>query len=178
MTVWLRSNTRAMLLGMIPPGLAAVAGIILSATGDHQVTRIGGALLAACGTALVMLLVWQVRLPRVACDDGQLLVYLQGASPIRVPLEIVECFLLGQAPAMLPGRKHELAETASVVIRLSETAEEWKQRDVKPALGKWCDGYITIRGTWCEPLSIDLVYRLNAQLAEARQALRQSKVAS
>ena len=178
MTVWLRPNKRAMLLGMIPPGLAVLAGIVLLTTGDHVVTRIGGAIVAALGTALLLLLLWQLRLPRLACADGCLLVYLQGARPIRVPLEVVECFLLGQAPAMLPSKKHELAETASVVIRLSETAEEWKHRDVKPALGKWCESYITIRGTWCEPLNVDVVYRLNAQLAEATAAMRQAKVAS
>lgn len=178
MTVWLRPNKRAMLLGMIPPGLAVVVGMILLGTGDHTVTRIGGALLTAIAGALVLLLLWQLRLPRLACADGFLLVYLQGTRPIRVPLEIVECFLLGQAPAMLPGKKHELAETASVVIRLSESAEDWKHRDVKPALGKWCESYITIRGTWCEPLNVDVVYRLNAQLAEATKAMQQAKVAS
>jgi hypothetical protein len=33
-------------------------------------------------------------------------------------------------------------------------------------LGKWCGSYITIRGTWCERLSVELVQRLNVRLAE------------
>jgi hypothetical protein len=125
---------------------------------------------------LLLLLVWQLRLPRLAYDAGDLLVYLRGSRPIRVPLEVVECFLLGQAPTMLPGKQHEHAETSSIMIRLSERAEEWSHRDVKPALGKWCSGYITLRGTWCEPLSVAVVNRLNVQLAEAHQSLKQTQV--
>src|SRR5690606_38682536 len=104
--------------------------------------------------------------------------YLRSGGPFRVPLEIVECFLLGQAPTLLPGKQQERAETAAVVIKLSETAEAWRHQDVKPALGKWCEGYITIRGTWCEPLNVKLINRLNAQLAEASRALKQREVAS
>src|SRR6185503_11484600 len=105
---------------------------------------------------------WQMRQPRLAYDEGALLLYLRGSRPIRVPVEIVECFLLGQAPTMLPGKQHEHSEAASVVIRLSESAADWVHRDVKPALGKWCEGYITLRGTWCEPLNVATINRLNA----------------
>lgn len=140
--------------------------------------RVVGSLCTGLGLALLLLLAWQVRQPRLAYDQGYLLVYLSGSRPIRVPLEIVECFLLGQAPTMLPGKKQEHVETSCVIVRLSETAEEWSHRDVKPALGKWCDGYIMLRGTWCEPLNVQLVNRLNAQLAEAHQSLKQAKVGS
>ena len=34
------------------------------------------------------------------------------------------------------------------------------------SLGKWCDGYITIFGVWCEPLDGDFVNRMNHRLAE------------
>jgi hypothetical protein len=96
-----------------------------------------------------------------------------------MPIEVVECFLLGQAPTMLPGKSQEHAETASVVIRLNERAADWAHRDVRPALGKWCEGYITLRGTWCEPLSVPLINRLNARLAEAHAAQsKTSQVAS
>jgi hypothetical protein len=59
---------------------------------------------------------------------------------------------------------------SQLAVRLAERATEWSQIDVKPALGKWCGGYITIYGAWCEPLRIELVNRLNAQLAAAHQA--------
>ena len=47
-----------------------------------------------------------------------------------------------------------------------DAAHEWRRSETKPSLGHWCDGYITIRGTWCEPLSIELVNRLNTRLFE------------
>jgi len=88
---------------------------------------------------------------------------------------VVECFFLGQAASMLPGRGHQQTRVAAVVVRLAESAEDWKQRDVKPALGSWCDGYITIRGTWCEPLSVDVINRLNHLLADATKRLGPSE---
>ena len=57
-------------------------------------------------------------------------------------------------------------EAAAIVIRIADAAPESRHQDVKPQLGKWCEGYVTIRGTWCEPLSIDLTNRLNHRLAE------------
>lgn len=178
MTIWLRPNTRALCMGMILPMVAISIGIALLFAFENPAARISGGLLASLGGALTLFLVWQMALPRLAYDDGHLLVYLQASRPIRVPIEIIECFLLGQAPTMLPGKRHEHAETASVVIRLSETAADWADREVKPALGKWCGGYITLRGTWCEPLDVTVINRLNAQLAEAHQVIRRSRVAS
>ena len=46
------------------------------------------------------------------------------------------------------------------------------QRELHPALGRWCDGYATIRGCWCEPLSADLVRQLNRRLANAKDSRR------
>jgi hypothetical protein len=175
-TVWLKTNTRALALGMVLPALAMAAGLWLTIGAEHAALRFAGALLTAVGAGLLVMLAMQFRRPRLACEAGYLLVYLRPWTPIRVPLEIVEGFLLGQAPSMLSGRQHEQTETASVVIRLSERAQEWSHVDVKPALGKWCDGYITIRGTWCEPLSVDVVNRLNAQLGEANKTARLTKV--
>ncbi len=111
------------------------------------------------------------RIPRLAYDGRHLLAYLPGMTPIRVPIEIVECFLLGQGPAFLPGEKHAHTETTTVVVKLSDRAEEWSHRTVDPRVASWCDGYITIRGTWTEPLSVALIQRLNQRLAAvAKQA--------
>jgi hypothetical protein len=38
-------------------------------------------------------------------------------------------------------------------------------------MGSWCNHYVTIRGTWCEPLSVELAARLNARLASVQQQL-------
>jgi hypothetical protein len=57
-----------------------------------------------------------------------------------------------------------------LVIRIAESAADWQHVEVKPQLGSWCGGYVTVRGTWCEPLSISLVNRLNQRLAEVTAA--------
>jgi hypothetical protein len=49
-------------------------------------------------------------------------------------------------------------------MRLAQKAEDWQHLDVKPQLGAWCQGQVIIRGTWCEPLSVPLVNRLNQRL--------------
>ena len=64
----------------------------------------------------------------------------------------------------------------NVIVRLAESASDWKHRDVRPAIGHWCEGYITLRGSWCEPITPALMKRLNHRLAEVhrqRKAARQ-----
>ena len=48
-------------------------------------------------------------------------------------------------------------------------------RDVKPALGHWCDAYITIYGTWCEPLTTEVFSRMNKRLAEVHREVRRNQ---
>ncbi len=54
-------------------------------------------------------------------------------------------------------------------MRIAEKAKEYQQRDVKSALGKWDEGYVTFYGAWCEPLTLEVVQRLNARLAEVQR---------
>jgi hypothetical protein len=98
-------------------------------------------------------------------DDGDVLVYAGPAEPLRVPVDAVECFFLGQAGGMIPNAQGGEAEVRTVIIRLAEAATEWHHRDVKAAFAHWCEGYITIRGTWCEPITPELLRRLNGRLA-------------
>lgn len=120
--------------------------------------------------------------PRLAYENRELLVFLRvGAGPVRVPIDVVECFFLGQGPTLLPqpfGSHRAVDETSTIVVRLAEAAEEWKHLKVKATLGLWCDGYITIRGTWCEPITSELVQRLNQQLIEAHREVRAQQVAA
>ena len=176
---WLLSNRRALAFGMLLPALVLVLGLLL-AFGPE--TRFGawqrgaGYLLGIVGLIGVVALARQMKQPRLAFEDRELLVYLRTGAPFRVPIEIVEGFLLGQAPSMLPGR-HEDVETSTVVIRLADKATEWSHQEVKAAFGRWCDGYITLRGTWCEPLSVELVNRLNRRLAEVVSPASQGEIA-
>jgi hypothetical protein len=171
--IWLRTNARAVWFGMILPVAIAILGLVLVTgiggnTPPLWLRAIGGVLLAIALLA-VAALASQLRQPRLAYQSGELLIWLRGGAPFRVPIEVVECFWLGQGASMLPGKRHENTEAATIVIRISDKAAEWRHREVKPQLGMWCEGYVTIRGTWCEPLSIDLVNRLNLRLAEVTQ---------
>jgi hypothetical protein len=56
-----------------------------------------------------------------------------------------------------------------VVVRLAESATDWKHREVRPAFGQWCEGYITLRGAWCEPITREVMQGLNRRLAEVQR---------
>ncbi len=166
--VWLKSNVRMLqLAAIIAATWFVVGGLVLAWqwSSESPVGRIIGLSLLAGSLLGSFFIVAMWRIPRLACDGRYLLAYLHGMTPIRVPIEIVECFLLGQGPALLPGEKHARTETSTVVIKLSDRAEEWSHRTVDPRVASWCDGYITIRGTWTEPLSVALIQRLNGRLA-------------
>ena len=171
---WLRSNPRVALFGAVPLGIITLIGVILTRGGfGHPpavaVRTIGYALVFAAGLALALW--WFVaRLPRISHRDGYLLVYLRLSRPIRVPIEAIECFFMGQGPDPVVGRLgKETMETINVVMRLAERSREWREVKVNPLLGYWCDGYATIRGAWCERLSTDLVTELNHRLMHAKR---------
>ncbi len=174
MEIWLRTNVRALLFGMVPPAVVGLTGLVLllGVLGRQRPTWLTGvgAVLVTLSLATIVALAWQMRRPRLAYRDRQLWVRLRSGAPIRVPIDVVEGFLLGQAPSLLPGKRHRQAETATLVVRLADKADAWHTQEVKPQLGKWCEGYITIRGTWCEPLSVGLINRLNERLAEITRA--------
>ena len=175
--IWLRSNRRILLVAAVAPALLVVLGLLvaLNAVGAAPVAaRVVAGGLAILGAVLVVLLAWYARQPRLAYDGQHLLVYLRSSEPVAVPVGMVECFLLGSGLRELPGRAGREVQVAQLAIRLAERATDWVDVSVKPALGKWCGGYVTIYGTWCEPLSLELVNRLNARLAAAHEEHRGS----
>lgn len=167
---WLKPNRRALLLGMLIPaamvalGLAWGAGILPPHWGA---VKVAGWLLAGLGGLALTGLVLQCVRPRIGRQGDWILFYLRYGAPIRVPIDVVEAFLLGQGPSLLAGQSHREKTTRTLLVRLAEKATSWADRDVRPSLGRWCDGYITIRGTWCEPLDIETVKRLNRLHAQA-----------
>ncbi len=171
--VWLRTNRRAMLLFAFPlVALSALAAVAIVDPWDLgwavRGPGIAVAVLAGLGAAAALLL---ARQPRVAFADGHVLFYIRLGRPTSVPVDVVECFLLGQGPSLLPGQQYAKTATSTVVVRLSERAEAWSHGEFHPLLAAWCDGYITLRGTWCEPLTVDLVKRMNRLLHEAAKGL-------
>jgi hypothetical protein len=173
--VWLRTNRLPLIPGAVLFGMCC---IVFSAVAIHDAicawqgtgnwaaaTFFGfGGLLTGlvCGT-----FIYWIQIPRLAYVQDRLLVYvLNSVDPIRVPIDIVECFFLGQGPSDLPKLAGREPETQNVIVRLAESAADWKHREVKPAFGHWCEGYITIRGAWCERITPQLMKRLNHRLAE------------
>jgi hypothetical protein len=173
--VWLRTNRRAILWAMVPPTAIVAAGalLLMSESERGTWTRVFSVALILIGALCLALLAAQLRRPRLAYDDGHLLVYLRRGQPIRVPVEVVECFLLGQSASHLPASGGRL-KTSTVLIRLCPQAAPWVRGKVDPRLGEWRDSHFVIRGTWCEPLSVELVRRLNASLAQVTRARRGS----
>jgi hypothetical protein len=171
--VWLRTNRRALYVGMILPGtwLAAAIGSLWLSLSSGQPAVISAIcfLLALPPLWLLLGLVYALTRPRIAYEPGELLVFVEMHRPTRVPIDIVECFFLGQGPSELPKLAGREPETSNVVVRLAESAVDWKHRDIRPAFGHWCEGYITIRGAWCEPIGRDLMQRLNHRLAEVHR---------
>lgn len=111
-----------------------------------------------------------IRRPRVAYGNGCLQLDLGAAAPFQLPLDVVECFFLGQGPSFVGKGAVGAADASNVVVRLAERATEWHKRDVRKSLGHWCDGYITIRGAWCEPINGKVVEQMNSKLATAKRA--------
>jgi hypothetical protein len=171
--VWLKTNRRALVLGMTLPAIglvAALSGLAWAvASGKHWTLQLPFVVLAVVPAWMIGELLYALLRPRIGYESGQLLVFLEPTRPTRVPIDIVEVFFLGQGASELPRLKGREPETQNVVIRLAESAAEWKHRDVRPAFGHWCEGYITLRGSWCEPITPALMRRLNQRLAEIQR---------
>jgi hypothetical protein len=176
--VWLRTNRRAICFGVVPPALLALLGGWLVVDADAAPNHLAwwvGVLLLVGGGGLVVALLVQLRQPRISYDNGQVLFHLRLGPPLGVPVDLVEAFFLGQGPTMLAGGKTNQEPTANLVARLSRRDPTWHEREVKPGLGAWSDGYVTIRGTWCEPLHGEVIRRLNRRLREVSEATRQGE---
>jgi len=176
---WLSPNRRALAIGLILPGILFLIGAVLTAQQSTYLLSGVGVGCLILGGLLAINMIRHLCRPRLAYQDGQLLVFLTAGRPLRVPVDVVECFFLGQTEEnQSPGHEKRLAQTATVVVRLAETAKEWHRFNVKPALGNWHNGYIIIRGTWCEPLSMDRVNAMNARLKEVKKSRAEPEVLS
>lgn len=153
---------------MALPAMAIALGLWLIITGGVG-WRIMGTVICAIGGLALLVLMREWFRPRVAYRSGHVEFYLRAGVPDAVPLKYVEAFFLGHGDAMLPAKLNAMSDAVTLVARLSRRAEEWSHVEVKPQLGRWCDGYVTIRGTWCEPLTVTLVERLNRRLSEVHR---------
>jgi hypothetical protein len=170
--VWLRTNSRLYLTPAA--GVAAVAAIpaaVIAVGGfQEQVALQPWLVVAAIGMVVAAVLTILSRRPRLAYDGTNVRFYVRAGSRVEVPVELVEAFLLGRGPTYLPGHSNDSTETTTLVVRISERAEEFNHVETTPTLAAWCGNYCTLRGTWTEPLSIDVVNRLNQRLYDVQQA--------
>jgi hypothetical protein len=167
--IWLRPNYRAIAFAIVPP-------LVLAALGAWMVFGLGspgggwwrwlGTAAIVLSAAMIAVVLMQLRRPRVAYAEGRVLFYLRSGPAIAVPVKVVEAFFLGQGPSYLPVQSTGNDNTVNLVARLSQRELQWAHQKVKPALGHWCDGYVTIRGTWCEPLNEQVIRRLNSRLKD------------
>lgn len=169
---WIHPNRRVLAVGWFAPIALFSGGIVAFVAGWTHGNWIWygiATLLALTAVLLGAVLVWLMWQPRVGYRNGEVLVFCGLTAPVAVPLDVVECFFLGQAGGLIHDAHGREAEVRTVIIRLAEAAKDWHHREVQPALGQWCEGYITIRGTWCEPITPDLMKRLNQRLAELQR---------
>lgn len=176
--VWLHANRRVLAMALVPTGLIAMVGALLAMNSDSTAARVVGWALAALGVLLILGLANQMQRPRIAYRDGEVLFNLRSGPPVAVPVQVVEAFFLGQGPAKIPPVDGKPAESVNLIARLSQKAPEWAKVEVKPALGQWCEGYVTIRGTWCEPLNGEVIRRLNRRLRELHEAKQEQSTAA
>lgn len=174
--VWLQPNRRAIWFGSILPLVIAIAGMLLIGLGiqSNSFALVAGVALVVVAVAALAALIHLAARPPISYCDGHVLFNLRGGAPIPVPVNIVEAFFMGQAPANLAGDSHGREKTTTLVARLAQRHTEWAQRDVKPTFGNWREGYVTVRGTWCEPLNAEVVRRINRRLKEVKALTDQS----
>lgn len=173
---WLQPNRRALWFGCVPPFIVAMIGAWLATStyGSGSAWQWLGIAIAIAASVVLVALLRHITCPRVAYRDGNVLFNLRSGPPIAVPVDVVEAFFIGQGPAHLPGHAQETTKTRNLVARLSQRETDWAQRVVKPQLGAWCEGYVTIRGTWCEPLTPEIVRHLNRRLKEVKTLAEQT----
>jgi hypothetical protein len=174
--VWVRTNPRiyyaaaatAAIVGMLPGLFVRMSFMGKTTTWWFYV--------AVAGFVIAAILLLLSRRPRLSFDGVNVRFYVRAGARVDVPVELVEAFLLGKGPTYLPGHANDTTETSTLVVRISERAEEFNHVETTPTLAAWCGHYCTLRGTWTEPLSVDLVNRLNQRLYDAQQASKKRSV--
>ena len=173
--IWLRGNRRAIVAGSALPAILGTIGLFgalnLFPVELTPPLRIAAGILALLSALVGIVMANQSRLPRLAYANRELLVYAGPSKPIRVPIDVVEVFFGGQGATevQVPGHK---IESKNIVVRLAERHREWHERKIRASFGRWQDGYISLNGAWCEPISAELVKSLNHKLVETKRAVR------
>lgn len=171
--IWLHSNRRAhwplLVSALSFTVLACVFTFTLSDTLTYRWLVWGLAWTVALGHWLT---VYMTMRPRLAYDGRRLRMNVGFPRPVLIPIELVEGFFLGKGPAYLKGKDDYKTETSTLIVRVAERAPEWEKLPTDVRIAAWCGHHITLRGTWTEPLSVDVANRLNQRLYDVQQAAK------
>ena len=165
--IWLKPNRRILALALVVPLAAAVCGMLLLLAAAGSRYWPWGMSVLLISPLLGLWIIRKMFLPRLGYRKGSLLVFLSRDSPVAVPVDLVECFCLSHADTVFTGIAGHEAQISAIIIRLDQTAKTFSSRKTRAGLGTWENGTITIRGTWCEPMSHRVVASLNAKLRQA-----------
>ena len=172
---WLKPNRRptyvALAIGLLVVLISGV-GITLAWRNGSTIGLLFASFGLTAGGVCCLTCWFALRRARVTYFDGSLFVHDGSQSPVSVPIDVVEVFFLGSGPAIHDEAGDSGPRTANVVIRIAESANQWHQGELAPAVGKWSEGYIVLRGTWCEPIGHDRLNELNRRLAEIHRLQR------
>ena len=175
---WLKPNPRPTYAAMGLAGCMVLAGGVVAVVAWRYQYFLVTALGCSFAVAFVAwgLSQWKkLRCPRVSYAEGVLLVHDGSPESASVPIDVVEAFFLGSGPALGEDTSDHGPRTANVVIRIAESAGEWHEGELMPAIGKWSEGYIVLRGTWCEPIGHERLNVINRRLAEVHRQRRQQE---
>ncbi|MCA9260405.1 MAG: hypothetical protein KDA61_14435 [Planctomycetales bacterium] len=169
---WLLPNRRALGMALVPTVALGAIGVATTWLAEGNAMWWAGLVLAIAGGGLTLGLVGQWLRPRVSCDGRNVLFHVRAGAPVSIPLVSVEAFFLGQGPAHLPSSWGAQQKTVNLVARLSQKSHDLASGRVKEALAQWEEHYLTLRGTWCEPLTQDVVRTINHRLRAAQTAAK------
>lgn len=168
--IWLHANRRVYIVPIAASVLLALACLPGAMRPKPDLSWWLG--FAVASLIALVLWFWSRRAARIAFDGRSLLLFVRRSSPVVVPIELVEAFLIGTGPTFLSGQDDHKTEATTLILRIAERAEELRKVDTDVRLAAWCGHYVTFRGTWTEPLSVDLVNRLNQRLYEVQQSAK------
>lgn len=171
----LKSNRRVGWVLVILASLPLWLGLVLLGVWGERwgtILTFVGVLLVIFGLAMTVRQLAWLRRPRVALSSDFVRLFVGRGCQYDIPLDVVECFFLGQALSQVrvSGIASRSVGNVTVVVRLAQRAKPWHERPADARLAKWEGGYVTLYGDWCEPITGDFVNKMNHQLADRKRS--------
>jgi hypothetical protein len=170
--IWLHNNARVQFVAIMFI-LAGLGNMLLSLVMQTWPlwTRLTLGLAGSLATCISLVLTCLNFGARVTYASDSLWLRFGMIRPLQLPVEVVEVFLSGEEPIpQTAGGKVDVT-TTNVVIRVAERAVDWHFREIPTVFGRWCGGYVVMRGLWCQPITAALLEELNNRLVRAKREL-------